>query len=414
MCDAYTVHRYGPAGVAAMSEFLDVASDEASDRQRQLKYPPEWLRLSLMADWAASYMPSDSELRSLLNPLIETWRGYPSSATGGSIGDALEKHLSLKGRDIWQATLMWAGAPYVAESRRQQIARSIKDLDNGIPPERYPGAGSDAIGIVEAVDVINAGWAERAANSPWPIDKLVTKSLDGLDFLRRWPESESLRELPRKELTDTVSGTLSREAIVAYLNRDSNRLVVTPFLPKSLRAAGLDVRLGTQFIVFRRSNIASVSMLADVDLAFDLQRFEEHSWGDAFVLHPDELVLASTLEYFVFPNDIAGQVITRSSYGRLGVITATAIQVHPFYRGVLTLELVNLGRVPLLLTPGERLAQVVFQRVQPASIHPDESTYKCPTGPEITRLRIDEVEQRALQKGRDPVSNIGSGSDAPT
>lgn len=53
-----------------------------------------------------------------------------------------------------------------------------------------------------------------------------------------------------------------------------------------------------------------------------MQMAVEKAWGDVFHLHPGQLVLAATLEYLVMPPDLAAQVITRSSYGRLGLISA--------------------------------------------------------------------------------------------
>ena len=43
----------------------------------------------------------------------------------------------------------------------------------------------------------------------------------------------------------------------------------------------------------------------------------------------------------------------------MGLLSATAVQLHPGFRGCLTLELVNLASVPLRLSPGQRVAQIV-------------------------------------------------------
>ncbi len=56
-------------------------------------------------------------------------------------------------------------------------------------------------------------------------------------------------------------------------------------------------------------------------------------------------------------------VVGRSTWGRLGLVVATAIGVHPLFAGTITLELRNLGETPLRLYPGERIAQLFFQRV---------------------------------------------------
>jgi len=55
--------------------------------------------------------------------------------------------------------------------------------------------------------------------------------------------------------------------------------------------------------------------------------------------------------------------LSRSSIGRLGLLTATAVHIQPGYRGCPTLELVNLSSVPLSLVPGQRIAQVVAHNV---------------------------------------------------
>ena len=82
--------------------------------------------------------------------------------------------------------------------------------------------------------------------------------------------------------------------------------------------------------------------------------------NDIFYLHPNELVLTATLEYFKLPSNLAGYVTSRSSWGRAGLVIATAVAVHPGFTGTVTLELVNLGEVPLALRPGLNVAQFVF------------------------------------------------------
>ena len=51
-------------------------------------------------------------------------------------------------------------------------------------------------------------------------------------------------------------------------------------------------------------------------------------------------------------------------WGRLGVVVATAIGIQPGFRGIITLELGNLGDVPLILRPGRTIAQIFFHTVE--------------------------------------------------
>ncbi len=119
-----------------------------------------------------------------------------------------------------------------------------------------------------------------------------------------------------------------------------------------------------------------------------LQQRVHKAWGERFILHPGELVLAATLEYIVTPQDVVAQVITRSSYGRLGLITATAVQVQPGSRGCITLELVNHGDTPIALSPGARVAQLMLIGL-PYSSPAVAGKYWFPVGPEFSRVEED-------------------------
>jgi deoxycytidine triphosphate deaminase len=120
-----------------------------------------------------------------------------------------------------------------------------------------------------------------------------------------------------------------------------------------------DLRLGRYFIVFQRNEVAFLDPLDPSKIPSVIQREVEVGWGEKFTLHPSELVLAATFESMRVDEGCAAQVLSRSSLGRLGLLSATAVQVHPGFVGCLTLELANLASVPLRLTPGQRIAQLV-------------------------------------------------------
>lgn len=141
----------------------------------------------------------------------------------------------------------------------------------------------------------------------------------------------------------------------------SERLVVTPLMIASQVAeASIDIRLGNDFIITRRGNLASIDPARTDVREHRYQTRHYVNLRKPFYLHPNELVLASTLEYFRLPKDLAGSVTSRSSWGRAGLIIATATAVHPGFCGAITLELVNHGEVPLVLYPGISVAQIVL------------------------------------------------------
>lgn len=140
------------------------------------------------------------------------------------------------------------------------------------------------------------------------------------------------------------------------------RLVITPLLNKEhqVNEASIDIRLGNDFVVTRRGNLAKLDPAADNVGEHRYQTKHFVNFKEPFYLHPHELVLAGTLEYFRLPTTVAASVTSRSQWGRAGLVIATATAVHPGFRGTITLELLNLGEVPLVLYPGASVAQIVF------------------------------------------------------
>jgi dCTP deaminase len=57
-------------------------------------------------------------------------------------------------------------------------------------------------------------------------------------------------------------------------------------------------------------------------------------------------------------------VTGKSSLGRLGLVIAAATQIDPGFKGSLTLELANVGTVPIRLYPGLCVAQLIFHPVK--------------------------------------------------
>ena len=65
------------------------------------------------------------------------------------------------------------------------------------------------------------------------------------------------------------------------------------------------------------------------------------------------------------PKNLAAMVVTRSTYGRLGLISATAALVRPGFKGCLVVEVVNLGTTPVALCPGLAMTRLVFFHADP-------------------------------------------------
>jgi len=156
-----------------------------------------------------------------------------------------------------------------------------------------------------------------------------------------------------------------------------DRLVITPVLDWSNQAkpgqAALDLRLGQNFTVPRRTKLARLDPISENRTAELAMYNDRHQvWiGDYFVLHPRQFVLGETLEWIHLPANLAGTVTCRSSWGRDGLVIATATGVHPRYAGILTLELTNLGEIPLRLYPGLTVAQLFLYEVLGGAPEPE-------------------------------------------
>jgi len=386
LCDAYCVHRFGPAGGAAIVELLDVLGSTSLISN---SHPPGWLRYQMISSWLGDL--SGSVMQPSLAACTQICAS-PAPSAAPQYQRLMTLFQSMSAVFMAEAA-RWLAKHYDIRTREGAVKAAVDDLQHGVPPR--PGT---ATGITEE-DAVNAGWSEWTRGSKLPIPKLVAKALDTLSFVRHWTEAGGDVGLAEKEDPSPPEAVLSGAAIVAKTSlgwSEEHPLVVTPLLPFAIGTGSLDLRLGPKFIVFQRTDTASIKTFnPDWDARQVLRRVEV-GWGERFVLHPNELVLASTLEYMAFPGDLSGQLVTRSSYGRMGLISATAVTVHPHFRGCLTLELVNLGLVPLELMPGERIAQLIFTRVSPPAAKPQKEDVECPTGPEFSRPRSDSPEGRVL------------------
>jgi dCTP deaminase len=177
-------------------------------------------------------------------------------------------------------------------------------------------------------------------------------------------------------------------------SRDGKRLIVSPLLRRDqVRDMSIDLRIGNQFIIFRRHTQGEINPFTISKEG--LHRFQERRivpfCSQSFVLHPGVLALAATFEYVRLPNDLEGQVEGRSSWARLGLQIATATCVEPGFSGVITFELSNIGNMPLPIYPGVRVAQMILRETLSAveKPHSESGKYQFAIGPQFSRLNMD-------------------------
>jgi dCTP deaminase len=155
---------------------------------------------------------------------------------------------------------------------------------------------------------------------------------------------------------------LSDIDIKKYL--EQGRIKITPELPpEQFGSCSVDFRLGSEFSVFEHSRHAFIDLREKTAIQ-DLMRTITVPAGESFILQPGEFALAITEEVLELDDDVLGRLEGRSSLGRIGIIVhGTAGLFDPGWIGKATLELSNLGRMPVALYPGMRICSFTFEQL---------------------------------------------------
>ncbi|MFA4946327.1 MAG: dCTP deaminase [Candidatus Micrarchaeia archaeon] len=139
---------------------------------------------------------------------------------------------------------------------------------------------------------------------------------------------------------------------------ESGRIEIEPLDWKCIQPSSVDLHLSSEFRVFKNMHNAFIDPR---DKNRDYTELVKIAEGEPFVLHPHEFVLGCLVERVRLPADLFGLLGGKSSLGRLGIIIhATAGKVDPGWNGRLTLELSNVGKIPVALYPGMGIAQLSF------------------------------------------------------
>ena len=183
-----------------------------------------------------------------------------------------------------------------------------------------------------------------------------------------------------------LSDVTIREEIAA------GRIVIEPFDDRDVQPSSVDLHIDRYFRVFRNDTTPFIDPKLPQE---DLTELVEVVDDNAFILHPGEFVLGSTLERVGLPTDLVARLEGKSSLGRLGLlIHSTAGFVDAGWDGHLTLELSNVATLPIALYPGMKIGQISFLRMTTASQNPygsgiTGSKYQGQRGPTPSRSYLN-------------------------
>ncbi len=154
----------------------------------------------------------------------------------------------------------------------------------------------------------------------------------------------------------------------------AGEIIISPEVPEDhIGSFSIDLRLGNHFRVFKPREYPFIDLSHDSLFAMSDELMEDVilTPNQAFYLHPGELALGITLESVRLPPHIAGWLDGRSSLARLGLMVhITAHTIDPGWEGQITLEFVNVGRLPLALQPGMRICAISFEPLSGPSSKP--------------------------------------------
>ena len=143
---------------------------------------------------------------------------------------------------------------------------------------------------------------------------------------------------------------------------DAGRIVVEPLDETLIQPSSIDVRISNLFRVFRNHTAAVIDVRQDLTGLTELIEIDDPN--QAFMLHPGEFVLGSTLERIGVPDNLVGRVEGKASLGRLGLmIHSTAGFIDAGFDGHITLELANVASLPITLYPGMKIGQISFMEM---------------------------------------------------
>ncbi|REJ17700.1 MAG: dCTP deaminase [Bacillaceae bacterium] len=164
-------------------------------------------------------------------------------------------------------------------------------------------------------------------------------------------------------------------------------LVIDPLTKEQIQPASVDLRLGNHFLVMAEHAIAHLSLEAKAKYK------EVVAENEKIVIPPFSFLLATTIETIELPENLTAFVEGRSSIGRLGLFIQNAGWVDPGFKGQITLELFNANRLPIELTIGRRICQIIISKVDQEA-KPYSGKYLFQKGATESRIfQDDDVTQ---------------------
>ncbi|MBD3290743.1 dCTP deaminase [candidate division KSB1 bacterium] len=172
---------------------------------------------------------------------------------------------------------------------------------------------------------------------------------------------------------------LSDKTIREYMKQ--GRLSVEPIDDVQIQPGSVDLRLGDHFLKMEHQE--------GVMLQLSQKPRYEDIITEEIIISPHSYILATTREYVKLPDNVAAFVQGRSSLGRMGVFLQNSGWVDPGFEGEITFGLFNANNVPVKLTSGVRICQLVFAQLDQTAQRPYRGKYQGQRNATGSRVSLD-------------------------
>ena len=148
----------------------------------------------------------------------------------------------------------------------------------------------------------------------------------------------------------------------------ARNIIVDPAVnPIDISPSSLDVHLGNQILKFKEPAHPAVGLVIDIShpnvhTVFGELCITEDIQAEGYVLKPGEFILSNIQEKITLCSKISARIEGTSTLARFGLtVHSTAPTIHATYKGRLTLELCNHGKLPIRLKANMKIAQLIFE-----------------------------------------------------
>ncbi|MCX8202474.1 MAG: dCTP deaminase [Candidatus Micrarchaeota archaeon] len=139
----------------------------------------------------------------------------------------------------------------------------------------------------------------------------------------------------------------------------NKEIIIDPMPPEECFGPGsVDIALSNVFYLPKKKRPKQLDAACDsFELLYDKTEANE------VILNPGDCILAVTEERLILAPNICGWIQGRSRFARMGLTAHVASSfIQPGSQNRQVLEIANLSKVPIKISKGLRLCQIIFER----------------------------------------------------